>query len=192
MKWGYARVSTGGQNPDSQVATLIGAGVLKEDVVVEFASGANGRPKLAELVRALRKGDELVVCRLDRLGRSARDLHELIGVLERREVLLRSLTEGIDMEAGGAVARLVVSVLIGVAEWERETLLERARVGIRRAQERGIKCGRPFALTPVEERVALSWRQEGLQVKTIARRLNVHPSTVHRAFGRVTKRGDEE
>ena len=145
MKYGYARVSTEDQNPAMQLAALKKAGckiVFKDEV-----TGAHvNRPALTRCLKALETGDTLIVWKLDRLGRSLRDLIHMLDDLKQRGVKFRSLAEAIDTETptGGAMWQM-----IGVlAELERSLITERTRVGVKAAQRRGVKFGRKPKLTP--------------------------------------------
>jgi DNA invertase Pin-like site-specific DNA recombinase len=185
MKWGYARVSTQGQNHLSQVQELEAAGVLSAYIVVEHVSGEVGRPKLADLVKRLRQGDELIVTSIDRLGRHARDMHDLLAVLKSMQVRLISLFEKLDTST--YLGEFLANVLIANSVWEREKVRERTKTGIQRARERGIHLGRPYRLTAIEERTALAWRNDGWSIPKIAKSLHCGESTVYRAIKRVSK-----
>lgn len=187
MRWGYARVSTLEQSAAGQVDALAEAGVSEARIVIETASGATPRPLLAALVDRLREGDELVVVRLDRLGRNARDLHELVGILRDIGVRLRSLQEGLD--GTGPMADFLINVLIAVSQWERENIREKSRQGIIRARARGVHMGRRPKLTPVEERTALAWKERGWTLSQIAESLHCSRATVGRALRKM--RGEQ-
>ncbi|WP_035186047.1 recombinase family protein, partial [Acidiphilium sp. JA12-A1] len=151
MLIGYARVSTGDQNHDLQHDALRAAGC--ERIWTETASGARtDRPQLTALLDAARAGDTLVVWRLDRLGRSLRHLIEIGDDLQRRQIALRSLTEGIDTTT--TAGRFVFSLLGALAQMEREILIERTQAGLAAAAARGRKGGRPRALDDGKVRAA--------------------------------------
>ena len=136
---GYARVSTDDQNLDLQKDALnkVGCQVIYE----EAASGKNSeRPELDQCLKALRSGDTLVVWRLDRLGRSLRDLVQIVGDLEKRGIAFESLMEKI--ETGSAAGRLVFHVFAALAEFERNLIRERTRAGLAAARARGRKGGK--------------------------------------------------
>lgn len=183
MRWGYARVSTLEQNAEAQVSQLVDAGVPERRVIVEHASGSTKRPMLSALVaERLRRGDELVVVRLDRVGRNARDMYELLEVFRAEGITLRSLREGLD--SSGPLGQFLAHVMIAVGQWERETIRDRTREGIARARARGVHLGRPPKLSPIEERTALAWRQKGWSIAEIAKSLHCSTATVERVLRR--------
>ncbi len=159
---GYARVSTDEQTTALQLDALHAAGV---DVVHEDStSGASrSRPGLGRAIDDLRAGDTLVVWRLDRLGRSLRDLLDIAEMLRERDVALRSLTDHID--TGTAAGRMLYAVLGAVAQFERDVLRERTIAGLAAAKKRGERLGRRPALTSAQVREAKkkarSWREPG-------------------------------
>lgn len=139
MKIGYARVSTDDQTLDLQQDALTAAGC--ERLFEDKASGAKAdRPGLAEALAFARKGDVLVVWRLDRLGRSLTELVRLVGELDAAGVGFESLTEKID--ATTAAGRLVFHVFAALAEFERNLIRERTHAGLASARARGRKGGR--------------------------------------------------
>jgi len=140
MKIGYARVSTDDQKMDLQRDALTAAGC--EKVFTDTASGAKAeRPGLAEALAFARKGDFLVVWRLDRLGRSLPELVKLVGELEMAGVGFESTKERI--ETSTAAGRLVFHVFAALAEFERRLIIERTMAGLTAARARGRKGGRP-------------------------------------------------
>ncbi len=143
MLIGYARVSTGEQTLDLQLDALKTAGCGK--VYTETASGAKAeRPVLDEVLSYLRKGDTLVVWRLDRLGRSLQHLIETVAALAERGIGFKSLTEQIDTTTPGG--KLIFHVFGALAEFERDLIRERTQAGLRAARARGRTGGRPKAL----------------------------------------------
>src|SRR3989475_6788253 len=144
MKIGYCRVSIDDQNPDLQLADLKQAGCKR--ICTDKASGAHvKRPELAKCLKTLKAGDVLVVWKLDRLGRSLRDLIALLDDLKARGVAFRSLTEAIDTATPtGRAMWQMVGIL---AELERSLLEERTKAGRAAAQARGVKMGPKFKLT---------------------------------------------
>ena len=124
MKYGYARVSTRDQNPDLQVDQLRQAGC--EQIFRETASGAKSdRPVLNSLLERMHAGDVLVIWKLDRLGRSLRDLIDLVGTLMERDIGLQSLQDPIDTTS--SQGRLVFNIFASLAEFERDLIVERTR-----------------------------------------------------------------
>lgn len=148
---GYARVSTQDQNPELQLDALRAAG--SEQVFSDKASGAlKDRPELTACLRALRKGDSLVVWKLDRLARSLKDLVELMHDLDQRGVGFRSLTETIDTTNAGG--KLVFHVFGALAEFERSLIRERTLAGLAAARARGRRGGRKVAMSKADVRKA--------------------------------------
>ena len=136
MQVGYARVSTADQSLDGQRLELIASGCAPERVYTDVSSGAKAaRPGLMQALAALREGDVLVVQRLDRIGRSLGHLVELVAELERRGVGLRVLDR--DLDTTTASGRLVFHIFCALAEFERELIRERTRVGLKAARPGG-------------------------------------------------------
>jgi DNA invertase Pin-like site-specific DNA recombinase len=176
--FGYARVSTDGQSVAAQVANLRAAGAAK--VYSETASGAKtDRAELAKVMRILRPGDVLMVTRLDRLARSTRDLLNTLHALGERQVGFRSL---VDTWADTTTAhgRLLLTLLAGIAEFERELIRARTGEGRKRAQERGVKFGRPRKLTAHQRQEAIARLSAGETQADVARTYNVDPTTIGR------------
>src|SRR5258706_5124442 len=145
MQIGYARVSTLDQNPQLQTDALKKAGC--ERIFTDHLSGAHtDRPALAEALNVSRKGDTLVVWRLDRLARSVAHLLEIIAMLESRGVGFASLTETINTRS--STGRLVLHIFAALAEFERHLIRERTAAGLRAARDRGRVGGRPRLMTP--------------------------------------------
>ncbi len=144
MLIGYARVSTGDQNLDLQKTALFRAEC--EQIFEDTASGKNARrPGLKRALRRLRPGDVLVVWKLDRLGRSVRDLITLVSELQARGVNFRSLTDSIDTST--PAGRFFFHVMSALAEMERELIVERTRAGLAAAREQGRVGGRRRLMT---------------------------------------------
>ncbi len=176
---GYARVSTDEQTTALQLDALRAAAcaVIHED----WASGAaRSRPGLERAIEDLVAGDTLVVWRLDRLGRSLRDLLDISEMLREREVALRWLTDHID--TGTAVGRMLYGVLGAVAQFERYVLRERTVSGLAAAKRRGETLGRPPALTPAQVREAKRMLARGERPNYVARISRVERSTLYRAI----------
>jgi DNA invertase Pin-like site-specific DNA recombinase len=162
---GYARISTDEQTTRLQLDALRAAGcaVIHEDA----ASGVSrSRPGLSRALAALAAGDTLVVWRLDRLGRSLRDLLDISETLRERNIALRSLSDHIDTAT--AAGRMLYAVLGAVAQFERDVLRERTVAGMRAAKPRGEHIGRPPALKPSQVRMARAMLDHGR--KPVARR----------------------
>lgn len=156
---GYARVSKadGSQVIDLQRDALAKAGVdLEHHLYTDAASGKrDDRPGLEACIKALRHGDTLVVWKLDRLGRDLRHLVNLVGDLTKRDIGLKVLAgEGASIDTTTANGRLVFAIFAGLAEFERELIVERTKAGLAAARARGRTGGRPFKMTPAKLRLA--------------------------------------
>lgn len=175
---GYVRVSSATQHLQSQRDACSAAGC--ERIFEETASGAQlDRPVLAEVMRMLRPGDELVVYKLDRLARSTRQLIQTVDELEQRQVKLKSLTEMID--TGSPSGRLFFHIMSSISEFERQNLRERVRAGIESARAHGRVGGRPRAMSDEDVRAAKAMlKDDGIAVSEVARRLGVGVSTLYR------------
>lgn len=176
---GYARVSTQDQNLELQIDALQQAGC--ERIFEERASGAKEeRTGLGEAMTYLRAGDTLVVWKLDRLGRSLRQLITTVGELERKGVGLRSLTEGIDTTTAGGT--LIFHLFGALAQFERDLIRERTRAGLAAATARGRKGGRKPRMHPDKLARARELMDRGLTVGEAAARVRVGRSTLYRAL----------
>src|SRR5580658_2333434 len=181
MKYGYARVSTDDQNTALQLAALKKTGcqtVFKD----EGLSGATTkRPALLRCLKKLEHGDTLIVWKLDRLGRSLRDLIAMLDDLKARGVKFQSLTEAIDTTAPTGLA---MWQMIGVlAELERSLISERTRAGVKEAQRRGVKFGRKPKLSAKQIDLARKLIDSGQRRKDVAALLKVDRTKLYRAFG---------
>lgn len=176
---GYARVSTDGQSLDTQQAQLEAAGCAK--IFAEKVSGAKRqRVQLDRLLSSLEAGDIVVICRLDRLARSTRDLLNILGLVAERGAAFRSLSD-VWADTTTPHGRLMLTVLAGLAEFERELIRTRTSEGRERAKLRGVKLGRKFKLTPHQRSEALRRREAGEEsLMEIGRSYNVSHSTISR------------
>jgi DNA invertase Pin-like site-specific DNA recombinase len=176
--YGYARVSTDGQSLTAQVSELKGAGCTS--VFQEKVSGARSdRKQLARLIAGLDKDDVLVVTRLDRLARSTRDLLNLLRDIADKGAAFKSLRDAW-ADTTTAHGRLMLTVLGGLAEFERELIRTRTGEGRDRAKARGVIMGRKPKLTVHQRREAIRRRQAGDTLMDIARSYNVSHSTISR------------
>lgn len=180
MLIGYARVSTQDQNPQLQSDALEGAGC--ERIFTDRASGSRiERAGLKEAMEYARKGDTIVVWRLDRLARSLKQLISTIEELDERQIGFRSLTEAIDTTTSGG--RLVFHIFGALAEFERGIIRERTRAGIQAAAARGRKGGRPPVLSEDDHSAAVTLlRNPDITIKEVAKRLGVSTSTLYQHF----------
>jgi DNA invertase Pin-like site-specific DNA recombinase len=175
--YGYARVSTGGQSLASQDAQLRAAGCTKI-YAEKISGGRSDRPELAKLLKRLDRGDVLIVTRLDR-ARSTRDLLNILDVVAKAGAGFKSLG---DAWANTTTphGRLMLTVLGGLAEFERELIIARTGEGRTRAKARGVKFGRPAALTPHQRREAMQRLANGEAQADVARSFNVSQATISR------------
>lgn len=186
MKYGYTRTSTKDkQDDDLQRRALVDAGVDTRLIFSDQVSGskeARTRSGWLDLDDRLRDGDELVVWRIDRIGRSMIDVITTVNGLVHRGVEVRSLSDGIDPST--REGRLMLNLMATFAEYERELIQERVQAGVDAAKARGVKFGRP---TPDAEKVALNLRTvkhlidvEGLGVIDAARIVGWSKATYYR------------
>lgn len=178
MNIGYARVSTFDQNTALQTDALNTAGC--ERIYQESASGASReRPELNRCLDTLRSGDTLTVWRLDRLGRSLKDLVGIITELEGRGVGFRSLTESIDTTTAGG--KLVFHLFAALSEFERTLIQERTKAGLQAARARGRKGGRPPKLSASQINKARAMLLDPTITKTdVAKHFNVTRATLNK------------
>jgi DNA invertase Pin-like site-specific DNA recombinase len=181
MKVGYARVSTEDQSNEMQIAALKEAGC--QMIFEESASGAQrDRPKLQEMMKYVRPGDTVVVWKMDRLARSLRQLIETVDQLGERDIGFISLTEDINTTSAGG--RLVFHVFGALAEYEKALIGERTRSGLANAKSKGIRLGRPAAMTNDQIEMAKKLKSAGgHSMQAIADQLGVSRSTLYRAVG---------
>jgi DNA invertase Pin-like site-specific DNA recombinase len=176
--YGYARVSTDGQTLASQDGQLHQAGCAK--VYAEKVSGAvTNRPELGKVLKRLQAGDVLMVARLDRLARSTRDLLNILHTLGERSIGFKSLADAW-ADTTTPHGRLLVTMLAGIAEFERELIKARTSDGRARAKARGVHMGRPPKLTPHQRAEAIARRNSGETLVDIARSYNVSHPTISR------------
>src|SRR5262252_703327 len=176
--YGYARVSTDGQSLRSQTEALHGAGCAR--IFAEKISGAySDRPQLAKAIAALAEGDCLVVCKLDRLARSTRDLLNTLDVIGKAGATFKSLGDAW-ADTTTPAGKLMLTVLGGLAEYERHLILTRTAEGRTRAQAAGVRFGRKPSLTAYQRAEALRRRTAGETLVEIARSFNVSHMTIAR------------
>lgn len=176
--YGYARVSTDGQTLDAQIEALGAAGAAK--IFQEKVSGAKtDRAQLRKLLDTLAEGDVVLVTRLDRLARSTRDLLNITEVVAKKGANFRSLADHW-ADTTNPHGRLILTVLAGLAEYERDLIRTRTGEGRERAKARGVRLGRKPKLTPHQRQEALARREAGEGVLDIARSFNVSHSMISR------------
>jgi DNA invertase Pin-like site-specific DNA recombinase len=176
--YGYARVSTREQDLAAQDAELRAAGCVK--TFKEKVSGAKtDRPELAKVIRRLEPDDVLVVTRLDRLARSTRDLLNVLHAVADRGADFKSLKDAW-ADTTTPHGRLMLTVLGGLAEFERELIRARTGEGRKRAKDRGVKFGRPRKMTPHQRQEAIRRLMAGETQADVARTFNVDAATICR------------
>jgi DNA invertase Pin-like site-specific DNA recombinase len=178
---GYARVSTNGQTLATQKALLKKAGA--ERIHSEKVSGVVRRPELERVLDNLEAGDTLVVCKLDRLARSTFDLLRIIDRIEKEGAGFRSLGDPW-ADTKSPHGRLMLTVLSGVAEFERSLILQRTQEGRARAMADGVRFGRRPKLTKHQAREALKRVAKGEPLREIALSYAVDHSTISRLKAR--------
>lgn len=174
---GYARVSTDDQRLDLQRDALLKAGVLPDNLHEDMASGsAQNRIGLTAALMDCRKGDTLVVWKLDRLGRSTLAVLNMVEELRDRGIKLRSLTEGLDTST--PYGSFVLTILAGLAQMERDLIRERTKAGLAAAKARGAKPGQPVKMTPERQAKARELMAGGMNKTRTAQAINVSTTTL--------------
>lgn len=185
---GYARVSKadGSQVVDLQQDALIAAGVAEDQIYFDRASGGrDNRPGLEACLKALRKGDTLVVWKLDRLGRDLRHLVNLVESLTSRGIGLKVIAgAGVSVDTTTANGRLIFGIFAALAEFERELIAERTKAGLAAARARGRRGGRPFKMTAAKVRMAsAAMGQPETKISELCAELDVTRQTLYRHVG---------
>ncbi len=181
----YVRVSTSGQRTDSQKKELLtycrgrrwkGIAVYED----KMSGGSTARPHLEKLMQDMRAGkiERLLCFKLDRLGRSLTHLALILDEMNRLQIPLICIGQGIDTNTDSPAGRLQLNVLMAVAEFERGIIKERVNAGLKAAKARGVRLGRPATL-PSRRAEVLTLKEEGLGLREIARRLSMPASSVH-------------
>ena len=185
-KYGYIRVSTTGQarygnSLADQMERLIAAGVSPDDVYVDTYTGTTiDRPELDKLLALLQPGDEVIVCKLDRLARTAADGSKLVRDLVDRGITVNILNMG--KADNTPMGRLMVTILLAFAEYERDMIVERTQAGKDMARKKeGYREGRPAKQIPPE---AMRMIADGTPKAVVARRYGISRSTLYKAIGR--------
>jgi DNA invertase Pin-like site-specific DNA recombinase len=180
MKYGYARVSTDDQKADMQRTALKKAGCTKIFTDDGLSGATTNRPALRRCLKALKRGDTLIVWKLDRLGRSLRDLITILDDLKQRGVKFCSLTEAIDTDT--PTGRAMWQMIGVLAELERSLISERTRAGAAAAKARGVKFGRKPKLKPPQINQAKKLIAGGERPEDVAASFHVGRSTLYRAL----------
>jgi DNA invertase Pin-like site-specific DNA recombinase len=179
---GYARVSSTGQDLTTQLEKLEGAGCKTENIFKEKRTGTDrGRPQLQQCLGYVRKGDTLLVTKLDRLARSTVDLYDIISKLQAKGVEFRVLDDP-SIDTTSRTGTLVMGILALIAEFENDIRRERQLDGIAKAKERGVRFGvEPKLTAEMKERIR-SLRHEGHTVPAIMRATELSKASVYRAL----------
>ncbi len=185
MLIGYARVSKadGSQSVDLQLDELVAAGVGKKQIYIDHASGKkDDRPGLVSCMKALRKGDTLLVWKLDRLGRNLGHLVDLIDELHTREVSLKVLKgQGVSIDTTTPEGKLVFGIFAALSEYERALISERTRAGLVAARVRGRRGGRRSSMTPAKVNLAMAaMSNKDTVVSDLCRELGIARQTLYR------------
>ncbi|NTE89618.1 recombinase family protein [Agrobacterium rubi] len=185
---GYARVSKTdcSQVHDLQCDALSNAGVEAQNVYQDSASGKkDDRPGLTACLKALRRGDTLVVWKLDRLGRDLRHLVNLVDDLTKRNIGLKVIAgEGASIDTSTANGRLVFGIFAALAEFERALIIERTKAGLAAARARGRSGGAPFKMTPAKLRLAqATMGKPETKVADLCAELGITRQTLYRFVG---------
>ncbi|MEJ7738992.1 MAG: recombinase family protein [Chitinophagaceae bacterium] len=179
MIYGYARVSTEDQNLNLQLDALKKAGCTK--IFKEKISAAKERPELRKMINLLKKGDSVVVWKLDRLGRSLRHLIDLVKNFEETNVKFISLKDNINTQS--AQGRFIFNVFASLAEFERDIIRERTQAGLSAARARGRKGGRPKGLSLEAQLKAQYVKQlyadNSLSINSICKKVGVSRRTLY-------------
>ena len=169
MRIGYARVSSSGQHLDVQRTALTDAGC--EKIYEEKVSGVGERIELQAVLQYLREGDCLVIYKLDRLGRSLKDLLDIIEQLQKKKVNLVSLKDNIDTSS--TTGKLVLHIFASLAEFERDLIKERTEEGRREAKKKGVRFGRPKQPKPEKANMCAQLYRNGNSVSAIMRTIGI-------------------
>lgn len=180
----YCRVSTTDQTTDNQVHEIEGAGfaIDPKRIVVETVSGsvaAVERKGFAKLLDRMEAGDVLIVTKLDRLGRSALDVRSTIDRLAAEGIRVHCLALG-GVDLTSAAGRMTMSVIIAVAEFERDLIVERTQAGLKRAKASGKILGRPQALTSEQQKEIIAARAKGASLGVLAVQYGVSRAAIQR------------
>lgn len=177
--YGYVRVSTVDQNPQLQFDALHAAGIEDDHMFIDHISGSKqSRPELKQLIETITEGDEVIVWKLDRLGRSTQHLIEMVEMFKERGVAFRSLTDPVDTTT--PAGNLVFQIFAALAEFERALIVERTQAGLAAARANGRRGGRKSNISPEAAGHIRQLREEGWTVRQIAKVVRVSPSAVSR------------
>ena len=184
MKFGYARISTAEQNLDLQIDALTGEDC--DRIFEEMISSRKAeRPVWEQLKSLLRAGDTIVVYKLDRIARSTSELLTTMEAFDRFEVSVVSLQEPwADTTTPGG--KMIMTIMAGIAEFERDLIKQRAKDGRDAARRRGVHMGRPAKLNDDQIDLIANARANGSSIKSLAGSFGVSPDTIYRALAKHT------
>ncbi|MCL2498822.1 MAG: recombinase family protein [Defluviitaleaceae bacterium] len=181
MTVGYCRVSTVDQTLDKYIDQLISAGVDERNIYAEKVSGKRrDRPELNRMLSALKSGDIVVIPSLTRLGRSVKDLYEIVKQIEEKGAGVKSLSESwLDSTASNAMGKLLFAIFAGLAEFEVALISERTKQGLRAAKARGRYGGRPSKRN-AKSLTVLTLYEKGIRIVDIVAQTELSRSTIYR------------
>lgn len=182
----YLRVSTHDQSAENQRLEIERAGhqvdYVFADEGVSGSTAAVQRPQFSVLLDRIRDGEQLVVTKLDRLGRDAQDVGATIKLLAARRIKVIVLQLG-ELDLTSAAGKMMLTMLAAVAEMERDLLIERTHAGLVRAKAEGKVLGRPNRLTPKERQEVSALRRDGMSISALSRHFEVSRQTISRMLG---------
>lgn len=192
MIYGYCRVSTKDQSTDMQKNALEAAGIPGDKIFSDVISGlSKDRPEFNRLLNLLNEGDTLVVWKLDRLGRSVRNLSGFLEDMNTRGVVIRSLVDGLD--TSNKSSKMLYHMLAVISEMERDNINERIREGIKNANKHGTKSGkahgRPKVASP-KVQLAMDLIASGESIRMASRKTGVSERTLYRRLDAIKQNGD--
>ena len=178
MQFGYARVSTNDQNLSLQLDALH-AENCDEYISEKVSSRHKNRPQWDSLLQKLRAGDTVIVYKLDRIARSTTELLQIVEDFKKRDIALKSLQEPW-ADTTSSVGKLIITVMAGIAEFERDLIQQRSRDGREAAKRRGVKFGRPKKLSNKQTELIIEAFENGSSVKELADSFGVGRDTIYR------------
>lgn len=178
MKFGYARVSTKDQNLSLQLDALKSEN-CDEFISEKISSRHKDRPEWDGLLLKLRAGDTLIVYKLDRIARSTTELLRLVEDFQKRDIALKSLQEPW-ADTTSSVGKLIITIMAGIAEFERDLIRQRSRDGREAAKKRGVKFGRPAKLSKSQISLIKEARDNGTSVSELSSVFVVSKDTIYR------------
>ncbi|MBI9013889.1 MAG: recombinase family protein [Clostridiales bacterium] len=180
-KFGYARVSTNKQDLDAQIEALKAVGVHSSDIYKEeISSRIKKRPKFEEVMNVMEPGDMLVVFKLDRIGRSLKELIDIVEKINEKECNIKTLSGNHVIDTTTAQGKLFFSLLAAFSEYERELIRERTILGLENAKAKGIKLGRKNVLSTSEIEDFGRMLNTNMKVKEICELMGISKSSYYR------------